>query len=481
MSEPVQTEVARSEPIAVVNGHHKHNSNGETAPLSPPVVADIVSERRAAFSFKKPLLILLAVGGAVLYTSVRGIDKTESDVRLVSNKIYHQFVPEPKKLVVQPRPVVVSKTPWDGLVTVTKDERETIGMRIATVMAQTEPLKLELNGATDYDQNTMTKIRPLFDARVTAVFKSTGQTVKKGEPLIELYSTSLAAAKSDLRAKFVQWDHDKKLLDSRRPLAKSNQISNVIWVDTQNAELNSHNGYLTALDKLIVYGISQEEIQKLLAQLSDDNPNPVVAQDVHDISKMTLCSPIEGMVVERDVVSGNFYDDMAVLMVISPMDKLWVWGNVFEKDQSEVFLGQTWEVQFPYLDEKIEGHVEHISTRVDPVTRTLKIRATIPNPGRQFKAEMLVKVILRIPPIPGHTVIPRNAMSVINREHCVFIQRPGNPDKFERRVIDVDQERFDQVVVKSGIKPGEKVVSNGSLILSQLYEDESTLNTGLPL
>lgn len=202
---------------------------------------------------------------------------------------------------------------------------------------------------------------------------------------------------------------------------------------------------------------------------------------MHDISKMTLRAPIDGIIVERDVVSGNFYDDMAVLMVISPMDKLWVWGNVFEKDQSQVYLGQTWEVEFPYLDEKIEGQVEHISTRVDPVTRTLKIRATIPNPGKKFKAEMLVKAVLRIPPVPGHTVIPRNAMAVINREHCVFVQRPDNPDKFERRIIDVDQERYDQVVVKSGLKPGEKIVTNGSLILSQLYEDQSTLNSGLPL
>ena len=87
------------------------------------------------------------------------------------------------------------------------------------------------------------------------------------------------------------------------------------------------------------------------------------------------------MIVERDVVSGNFYDDMAVLMVISPMDKLWVWGNVYEKDQDQVHLGQTWDISFPYLDNlKVKGKVEHIAAKVDPNTRTLKIRASIPNP-----------------------------------------------------------------------------------------------------
>ncbi len=478
MSESTHTGVAANAATNGTNGNHASAPVIErpartTPPPEPPA--------KSKFSLKRPLMILLVLGAGVAYVAVRGVEKAKEDVIRVAKVAYHQVAGGEKKEIVNPLPLQPPTTAWDGLVDVSKTERETIGMRVTAVLAQTEPLKLELNGATDYDQNTMTKIRPLFDARVTAVYKSTGQAVKKGEPLIELYSTALAAAKSDLRAKFVQWDHDRKLLDSRRPLALSKEISNVIWVDTQNAELNSHNGYLTALDKLIVYGISQDEIQKLIGQLSDKTSETGEVEDVHDISKMTLRAPIDGIIVERDVVSGNFYDDMAVLMVISPMDKLWVWGNVFEKDQSQVYLGQTWEVEFPYLDEKIEGQVEHISTRVDPVTRTLKIRATIPNPGKKFKAEMLVKAVLRIPPVPGHTVIPRNAMAVINREHCVFVQRPDNPDKFERRIIDVDQERYDQVVVKSGLKPGEKIVTNGSLILSQLYEDQSTLNSGLPL
>jgi cobalt-zinc-cadmium efflux system membrane fusion protein len=83
--------------------------------------------------------------------------------------------------------------------------------------------------------------------------------------------------------------------------------------------------------------------------------------------------------------------------------------------------------------------------------------------------------------VPGHTVVPRNALAVINKENCVFVQSPDKPDKFERRVIEIDQERSDHVVVRSGINAGERVVTNGSLILSQLYEDQSTVYSGLPL
>ena len=83
----------------------------------------------------------------------------------------------------------------------------------------------------------------------------------------------------------------------------------------------------------------QSAISAALTNLGYDVKGNVTGDQVHDISKMILKAPLDGMIVERDVVAGNFYDDMAVLMVISPMDKLWVWGNVFEKDQAQVHLG----------------------------------------------------------------------------------------------------------------------------------------------
>jgi cobalt-zinc-cadmium efflux system membrane fusion protein len=75
-------------------------------------------------------------------------------------------------------------------------------------------------------------------------------------------------------------------------------------------------------------------------------------------------------------------------------------------------------------------------------------------------------------------------MVAINGENFVFVHQgqasPRGPDKFERRKIIVAQERIDHVVVKTGLTPGEEVVTNGSLILAQLYEDQRTVDTGLP-
>ncbi len=468
----------------------------DTASAPPEVAANGAPRAEAAGPRRrrglfKAILAVVAVIGLVAFIVIHGPERSKEDAMLAVQVVKHfLFGPErtlPPKLAEEPSP-----GPFNGLLIVPKAKRQAVGMQIATVEAQTKPLMLELTGTTDFDQNTLAKVRPLFDARVTQVFKSTGQPVRKGDPLVEIYSTTMAAAKADYRTKYGQWIHDKKLVESRRQLAIDKQISNVAWVDTLVTELTSRVNYLAAEDKLVTYGIPATEIKRLQVDLMDEVKEVEAGKDIdkdkahladmQDISKLIVRAPIDGVIVERDVVSGNFYDDMAVLMVISPMERLWVWGNVYEKDQDQVHLGQTWDIFFPYLDNlQVEGKVEHISARVDPNTRTLKIRASIPNPKKELKAEQLVKAVLEIPAIPGHTVIPRNAMASINGENCCFVQTPDNPDGFVRRVIDVDQENHDFVIVRGGLSPGEKVVTNGSLILAQLYEDESTVSTGMPL
>jgi cobalt-zinc-cadmium efflux system membrane fusion protein len=171
-------------------------------------------------------------------------------------------------------------------------------------------------------------------------------------------------------------------------------------------------------------------------------------------------------------------------LTISPMTELWVWGNVFESDQDKVHLGQQCDFLFRQSNRQFPGKVESIANRVDPETRAIRIRASIPDPEHTLAAGMQVQVTLQIPPRPGDTVIPRNALAVINGEYFAFVEKGDageDADLFERRKLEIDQENTDMVVVKKGLTAGERVVSNGSLILSQMYEDQNTIDTGLPV
>ena len=372
-----------------------------------------------------------------------------------------------KPLTLAERPSRIGQ-PWDGLVTLSERKQTVMGLTTVKAAAQTEPIRLELLGTTEYISDTLTKVRPMFKGRVDKVHVTVDQAVKKGDPLIDLYSKDLAEAKSDYEIERIQWLYDKKLLEIRESLVQTKAISQQLYEETKNNEMKSRREYEVARDKLLVYGLSEAEVEQVKTEAGSQK------------ARMTLRSPTDGFVIERDVAAGNLYDENDTLLVIAPLDRLWVWGNVFESDLDLVRLGQSWEIRFPFLEQKLQGKVEYISNRVDPNSHAVRVRTSIPNPEGRLKSDMLVRGMLEIPPAPGRTVIPRTALVVEDGSYYVFVPVTGKPDTFERRVVGVAQEKDDHAVIDSGLKEGEEVVSVGSLILSQIYEDLKTGQTGAP-
>jgi len=357
---------------------------------------------------------------------------------------------------------------WDGTIAVTAEQQRTMGMRLVEVAAQTEPLLLEVQGKTDYNPDTLLKIRPRFDALVLAVHATVGQKVKKGDPLVDLYSVKLAQAKLEYESKQSQADHDKQIADHQRELAEGGVIPNAsrVMLDAINLERRSLLEFKLARDELEVYGVPPEEIERVHLESGTEK------------AKMTLRSPGDGTVISRDVVVGNIYDENDTLLVITSLEELWVWGNVYERDLARVHVGLPWEIRFPFSKEVVQGTIDYVANQVDPQTRALRIRGAIPNPDGRLKSDQLVQVFVKNPPPPGATVIPRRAVVFDSGETFVFVRRPGTEDVFERRPIVLEREHSDRVIVAEGLQPGESVVIVGGLVLAQIYEDRAAAESG---
>jgi cobalt-zinc-cadmium efflux system membrane fusion protein len=354
--------------------------------------------------------------------------------------------------------------PWDGSLVLSDGARRALGIESAEVAPQVQPIGLELVGTTEYVSDTLTRIRPMFKGRVDNVHVVVGQSVKKGDPLVDLYSTALAEAKANYEIEKIQWLYDKKLLEIRESLLQTNTVSKQLYEETKNNEMKNRREYEVARDKLVVYGLTPEEIEN------------VEHEEGSQKARLTLRSPANGIVINREVAVGNLYDENDTLLTIAPLDRLWVWGNVFEKDLNLVQLGQEWEIEFPYLKYKARGKVDYISNRVDPATHAVRIRTSIPNYEGKIKSEMLVRGKLEIPPVDGRTVVPRTAVIVRDGKSFVFVEDPKNPGRYLRRLVSVADERAHAAVIDSGLVPGERAVSVGGLVLGQMYEDmESTV------
>lgn len=108
----------------------------------------------------------------------------------------------------------------------------------------------------------------------------------------------------------------------------------------------------------------------------------------------------------------------------------------------------------------------------------MRVRTSIPNPGMHLKSDMLARGALHIPPMPGFTVIPRNAMIVVDGSSYAFVRDKADASKFLRRRLRIAHESDDHVVVESGLSPDEDVVVIGALILEQIHSEREVLETG---
>ncbi len=185
------------------------------------------------------------------------------------------------------------------------------------------------------------------------------------------------------------------------------------------------------------------------------------------------------------MVRENYYDSKDTLLTIAQLDHLWVRGGVSELDADKVEVGQKLKVIFPFSNREIESTIAYIDKAIDPDTRSAKFRTTIPNPDGRVKAGAFVKVQVQVPPRKGQTVIPRSAMVSVDRHDYVFVRKPGKTASFERRPIIPARENNDIVVIAEPsqghpeLTTGERIVTLGSLILEQMYEDRLMVEGGL--
>lgn len=424
------------------------------------------------FLWRMALAVVVIAAGVTLLTFN---EKTRAQViqvwkRVAQGGSHAEHAPPPdKSWITPPR----SNGVWDRTVTLTDTEVSAIGLETKPVLSQTSPTNLSVFGSTDYDPAAVTTVRLQFDSRVDNVLVELGSVVKEGDPLLELFSTDLAAAKSAYELAVSQYNHDKKIYDYKMPLAKVGTIAGKEAIEVENDEAQSRLKMKLAKDNLLVYGLTDQEIEH-----SRD-------EDGKEKARMILRARAGGTVVERHVVPSNYYDSKDTLLTIVKLDKLWVWGSVSQLDADKIEVNQVLKVIFPYSNREITSKIAYVDKAIDPNTRAARFRTTIQNPDGRTKANEFVKIVVQIPPRPMQTVIPRSAMVSVDRLDYVFVLRPGKTTTFERRPIVVAKESNDIVVVARpseghpGLNPGERVASIGSLILEGMYEDRLMAEGGL--
>lgn len=312
------------------------------------------------------------------------------------------------------------------------------------------PLRLELPARLIWNEERTQRIYPSFAGRVSAIRADVGQSVKTGSTLAVLASPDFGQAQSET----ARAEADERLaarnLQRQRELLEAGIVARK---ELEQAEAEHER--------------ARAELDRARARTGLYGSNAGVNQE------LVLRASLAGTVVERNLNPGQELrpeqsgPGMPPLFVVSDPASLWLQIDVRENEIGLVRPGQRFTLRVPTLpEEKFEGRVVASSDFIDPQTRTVKVRALVPNPKRLLKAEMLGNAIFERRFERG-LVIPATAALLQGTHHWVFVQvRPG---EFEPRKVELSYEGSHEVVISSGLQAGEQVVTENALLLSRQF------------
>ena len=113
----------------------------------------------------------------------------------------------------------------------------------------------------------------------------------------------------------------------------------------------------------------------------------------------------------------------------------------------------------------LRGRVTYIDPRVDPQTRTAKVRVEVPNTERRLRLGMYVTLVFTTPGEEHIVVVPRSAVQTIGERQVIFVPAPDEDGKFLARTVQLGPLRGDRIAFRSGVQAGEAVVTEGSFFL----------------
>jgi membrane fusion protein, heavy metal efflux system len=171
-------------------------------------------------------------------------------------------------------------------------------------------------------------------------------------------------------------------------------------------------------------------------------------------------------VIERTLTPGQFVQaDSTALLTVADVATVWVLLDVFESDIHLVHPGDKVQVTATaYPDRPFNATVDRISDKVDPETRTLKVRLLVSNPGLLLKSEMFVAASLELSERTTGVTVPAKALLSEDDRSYIFVATGER--RFERRLVSAIPDGSGRMRVTSGIRTGDRIVTDGALLLS---------------
>ncbi len=314
-----------------------------------------------------------------------------------------------------------------------------------------------------WNEELTVRIYTPVTGRVRDILVRVGDKVDAGAVLAKLDSPDFGQAQADAHKAAADLTLAKRNLDRLRELYEHGAVAHKEVDEAEDIFASAESEQQRAKARLVLYG---EKDAKVVDGLYG------------------LTTPIAGVVVERNVNAGEELRPDLMLandphlvspqfVVTNPL-QMWIALDATETELPFLKAGQPLKIRSrAYPDRTFDGSIETIGSSLDPSTRTVKVLGVVENADLLLKAELYVDV--EIEPLPngdGGVIVESSSVFKKDGQTCVFLETA--PSTYEVHAVQTGEESGGHVVVRSGLTPGQKVVSDGRLLLESMLETGGT-------
>jgi cobalt-zinc-cadmium efflux system membrane fusion protein len=319
---------------------------------------------------------------------------------------------------------------------------------LATAVEHVATPDLSVTGVVSPDVSRQVPVPSLASGRVVEIDARLGDEVKKGQLLFKVRSTDIAGAYSDYRKAVkneqltkIQLNREKLLVDGGAHPKSALEIA-------QNAEDNALVDVETTTEHLRILGADPE----------------------HPTGIVEVYAPVSGVITDQQITDSSGVTALSAPnpFTISDLSHVWIVCDVYENNLSQVHLGEQADIRLnAYPDRVLKGLISNIGQILDPNLHTAKVRLQVENPGL-MRLGMFVTASFKGLDWQRRAVVPSSAILHLHDADWVYVpEANGRLRRVEVVAGNTLPGNMQEIV--SGIKPGDKVVSN-ALVLQSTVE-----------
>ncbi len=322
-------------------------------------------------------------------------------------------------------------------------------VQIVTIQPSTLTRTLRLTGAVAYDAFHTTPVITQVSGPVSRIAVVPGQTVQRGQPMLYVASPDYSQLRTNFLKAKSAYELAQRIAARSQELYQHGAIAQADLEQAQAAEVQAQGDLISAEAALKVLGIT--------------DPNALLKAPPS--FEATVNSPISGLVVEQDVAVGQLLQPGATqCFVISDIGTVWVLVNIYQKDLPYVAVGDPVTIQTDSYPDVFHGRISYVAASLDPNTRTLQARIETANPEHKLKKDMYVIASVNAGTIQNAIAVP-DAAVLRDTENQPFVYVDTGNNQFGRRSVTLGESSKGETEITAGLKPGERVIGDGSLFL----------------